>query len=136
MTDEPETPATDKTPALHRVTLMLCGPCLSGAGGECHSPGCSLWMNTAPDRPILADADGHPTGADVWAEFNDVGPGGVVAVDGEFAVGAQVTAGDYEGNRCPAVVTGRDGRRVELRLDLDRFQDSAAMWRALREATA
>jgi hypothetical protein len=39
-------------PSLVRVTLVLCGDCLAGVGGECHTPGCALWMNRAPDVPI------------------------------------------------------------------------------------
>lgn len=34
---------------LHRVTLTLCSLCLAGAGGECHTPGCALWLRRAPD---------------------------------------------------------------------------------------
>lgn len=37
------------------VTLQLCDPCLDGAGGECHTPGCMLWMNRAPDFPLRTD---------------------------------------------------------------------------------
>ena len=37
---------------LRRVTLYLCVLCLNGAGGECHSPGCALWINRAPDIPV------------------------------------------------------------------------------------
>lgn len=32
--------------------VQLCARCRSGAGGECHTPGCALWMNRAPDIPI------------------------------------------------------------------------------------
>lgn len=39
-------------PTLVRVTLVLCTDCLRGAGGECHTPGCALWMNRAPDVPL------------------------------------------------------------------------------------
>ena len=39
-------------PALHRVTMMLCSLCLDGTGGECHTPGCSLWINRAPDLSL------------------------------------------------------------------------------------
>lgn len=38
--------------SLRKVTLTLCEPCIQGAGGECHTPGCALWMNRAPDIPI------------------------------------------------------------------------------------
>ena len=39
-------------PKLHLVTLYLCDLCLNGAGGECYTPGCALWMNRAPDLPL------------------------------------------------------------------------------------
>lgn len=44
--------ADDPEPTLARVSLVLCSLCLSGAGGECHIPGCALWMNRAPDVPL------------------------------------------------------------------------------------
>lgn len=37
---------------LRHVALWLCHQCLSGAGGECHVPGCALWLNRAPDLPL------------------------------------------------------------------------------------
>lgn len=37
---------------LQEVTLTLCQPCLDGEGGQCHSPGCALWMTRAPDTPV------------------------------------------------------------------------------------
>lgn len=43
-------------PRVYRVTLWLCELCLTGKGGECHTPGCALWLNRAPDLS-LAD---HP----------------------------------------------------------------------------
>ncbi len=39
-------------PAVHTVMLRLCELCLGGAGGECHVPGCALWLNRAPDMAI------------------------------------------------------------------------------------
>lgn len=45
------------TVSLHRVTLTLCSLCLSGAGGECHTPGCDLWMHAAPDTRVYVDHD-------------------------------------------------------------------------------
>ena len=50
-------------PTLHRVELTLCSLCLDGAGGECHVPGCALWINRAPDlslrgNPMVASIDG------------------------------------------------------------------------------
>lgn len=39
-------------PTLHDVCLTLCSLCLDGAGGECHTPGCALWLNRAPDLSL------------------------------------------------------------------------------------
>lgn len=44
---------SDDEPTLVRVSLVLCSLCLSGAGGQCHMPGCALWMKAAPDVPIV-----------------------------------------------------------------------------------
>lgn len=35
--------------SLQQIVLTVCGDCLDGAGGECHTPGCALWISTAPD---------------------------------------------------------------------------------------
>jgi hypothetical protein len=32
--------------------VLLCRLCRSGAGGECHMPGCALYNNRAPDMPV------------------------------------------------------------------------------------
>lgn len=42
---------------LNHVALMLCDQCLDGAGGECHTPGCALWLNRAPDLPFRDKAE-------------------------------------------------------------------------------
>jgi hypothetical protein len=42
VTHDPEIP-------VHLVQLHLCKLCIDGVGGECHTPGCSLWINRAPD---------------------------------------------------------------------------------------
>jgi hypothetical protein len=34
---------------VHVVQLQLCDPCIDGEGDECHTPGCSLWLNRPPD---------------------------------------------------------------------------------------
>jgi hypothetical protein len=49
---------------LYMVTLPLCGRCIEGEGGECHTPGCSLYMNRAPDLSIRhrAEVRSMPTG--------------------------------------------------------------------------
>lgn len=54
MTSTGATAAPDPDPeiAVRLVQLWLCDPCLDGAGGECHTPGCSLWMHSAPDIPV------------------------------------------------------------------------------------
>lgn len=44
--------------------VLLCGRCRRGMGGECHTPGCALWMNRAPDVPVEPD----PLLA-AWADF-------------------------------------------------------------------
>lgn len=42
---------------LNYVEIVLCNLCLNGKGGECHVPGCALWMSTAPDVPIREKAE-------------------------------------------------------------------------------
>lgn len=49
---------------LFEVRLTLCGPCLSGEGEECHTPGCDLWFNRPPRHslwehvvPAIGDLD-------------------------------------------------------------------------------
>ena len=44
------------------VTISLCELCINGAGGECHTPGCALWMNRAPDLPVWAAMTGQEVG--------------------------------------------------------------------------
>lgn len=49
-------------PILHQVTTTICSLCLDGAGGECHTPGCALWLCRAPDMPLrktIADLGGE-----------------------------------------------------------------------------
>jgi hypothetical protein len=41
---------------LVRVTLTLCEQCLNGDGGQCHTPGCALWLKAAPDLPLYFHA--------------------------------------------------------------------------------
>lgn len=50
--DDPE------SPALFTVTLTLCSLCLLGEGGQCHVPGCAMWMKSAADCPLYLDACG------------------------------------------------------------------------------
>lgn len=49
--------------AVKRYAIYLCDECVIGAGGECHTAGCAMWINRAPDIPLdppmtvpLADA--------------------------------------------------------------------------------
>lgn len=39
-------------PELSLVAITLCDACLDGEGGECHTPGCALWVKAAPDVSI------------------------------------------------------------------------------------
>jgi hypothetical protein len=39
------------------ILLDLCAACREGFGGECHTPGCSLWLNRAPDLPLRGRSD-------------------------------------------------------------------------------
>jgi len=64
-------------PTLHVVEMQLCSLCLDGAGGECHTPGCILWINRAHDlslrdHPMLLSVDGVPVG--LHAEADDEEP--------------------------------------------------------------
>lgn len=44
--------ATEGEPKVRRVIVNLCELCLGGAGGECHTPGCVLWLNRGPDLAL------------------------------------------------------------------------------------
>lgn len=33
---------------LTTVTIEVCGLCLDGSGGECHTKGCAFWWDQAP----------------------------------------------------------------------------------------
>lgn len=70
---------------------------------------------------------------DIWVDFNDIHPDGLVTtyadVEGALnvepamvTVGRVLTAGDGEGNRCPATVFAVGGVEITLQLHLDRFQ--------------
>lgn len=56
----------DTDPRYHEVTLTLCALCLDGAGGECHSPGCALWINRAPDLPLRDHPFVHSIDGQAW----------------------------------------------------------------------
>lgn len=67
---------------------------------------------------------------DIWVDFNDVAPDGVILTLEKFAshrleVGERVLAGDDDGNLCEAIVVSRDRRGlVGLVVELGTFQDS------------
>lgn len=44
----------DPEPRLLRVSgeFTLCSACIDGEGGECHTPGCIMWLNRAPDLSL------------------------------------------------------------------------------------
>jgi hypothetical protein len=46
---EPQTLDDEEFAPVHVVQLQLCDPCIDGEGDECHTPGCSLWLNRPPD---------------------------------------------------------------------------------------
>lgn len=56
------------TTIMRTVELTLCELCLGGAGGECHVPGCALYLSRAPDLRI------HPELYNVvfeWLDYED-----------------------------------------------------------------
>jgi hypothetical protein len=60
VTHDPEIP-------VRFVQLWLCDLCLDGEGGQCHTPGCALWINRAPDISLrgnpaitILDAQAEP----------------------------------------------------------------------------
>lgn len=36
-------------PTVSRYEIYLCELCIKGVGGECHTPGCALFLSRAPD---------------------------------------------------------------------------------------
>lgn len=48
-----QTTATE--PALRKVELWICEPCLNDEPGECHVPGCHYWLCRTDERPNLRD---------------------------------------------------------------------------------
>jgi hypothetical protein len=67
-----------------------------------------------------------PDGCDVWVDFNDIEPetdtvSTVRPIGDELHVGQSVTCGDFEGNRCTALVADTSGRLIVLALIIDTF---------------
>ncbi len=58
---------------LNRIEITLCSLCLEGAGGECHVPGCALFLNRAPELAIdphfYRSIEANPTAPTFRAEF-------------------------------------------------------------------
>jgi len=50
--------APSADPTLNHVNLILCDLCLDGVGGECHVPGCAMWLNSAPDLELRSKCEG------------------------------------------------------------------------------
>lgn len=75
-------------PRLIAIGFNVCEPCLTGAGGECHVPGCTFWMHDAPigsdiawlrERRVLESPDctcGHDKGwhSYAWDDEPEDGP--------------------------------------------------------------
>lgn len=45
--------ANDLDIKVQSVELWICALCLTGAGGECHVPGCAFWCHDAPTGDTL-----------------------------------------------------------------------------------
>jgi hypothetical protein len=44
-------------PEVTLVEIRLCSLCLNGEGGECHVPGCAIFLRSAPDLPLESGLD-------------------------------------------------------------------------------
>jgi hypothetical protein len=144
VTHDPEIP-------VRLVQLRLCDPCLDGVGGECHTPGCSLWINRAPDLPIrngvsvriivepeimdgptlgqvaFAEYYGRQAGAalvmpDSWARWSDAG-----RADWE-AAGAAVAATAIARLNQTGELAGAMTENVRLRKDLADAEAEIGRW--------
>lgn len=71
-------PAPSAEPELQFVTgtIPICSACLDGEGGECHTPGCILWINRAPDLAIrdMLREHGCTIGATIPADVPSAEP--------------------------------------------------------------
>lgn len=57
-------------PKLTAVTVVLCNLCLDGKGGECHVPGCAMYLNRAPDLSLRDKVQTATTLRDQVREFH------------------------------------------------------------------
>ena len=98
----PEEAAGPQIP-VHLVHLYLCDPCLDGAGGECHTPGCSLWMHLALTQPVRESQGVTVLGTD--RDGNAGAPPGQAAYEElaarmeKIAAGREAEANDPLGDR-------------------------------------
>ena len=42
-------------PKVRPYKIWLCDLCVAGEDGECHVPGCALWLKSAPGVPLLPE---------------------------------------------------------------------------------
>lgn len=88
---------------------------------------------THAQHPRERSGEGGDVERDIWVEFNDIDASGRVVTYADLArpgvdlsVGAQVVAGDNEGNTARACVVARQrwrrNPRITLKLDLESFQ--------------
>ena len=42
-------------PEVLEIAIRVCRPCLDGAGGQCHTPGCALWLHDMDTLPIARE---------------------------------------------------------------------------------
>ena len=120
VTHDPEIP-------VRLVQLRLCDPCLDGVGGECHTPGCSLWINRAPDLPIRngvsvriivepETTDGPTLGQVAFAEYYGRQAGAALVMPESWAMQSDAGRADWEaaGAAVAATAIARLGTPAEL----------------------
>lgn len=104
------------------VQLRLCDLCLDGKGGECHTPGCSLWLNRAPDAPVR-ESQG--------VMIMDIAPDASPARAGTAELAAELNTVRAENERLRDVIARSDVIR-----EYERLGGAAAEMRRLREQVA
>ena len=108
------------------VVVTLCDRCLDGEGGECHTPGCALWMNRAPDVPIRSKVE--PASA---SSSKDEGGG-----DAGFLFSGPATI-DYAREPAPSASQQGTGERERQLIDqaVDREAHIANLAKRVRTRT-
>lgn len=66
-------------PTVTVVSIPLCDLCLDGAGGECHVPGCALYMKPAPDVEIRSSVQSFGYDALLWEWLDQCAAAGLGA---------------------------------------------------------